>query len=261
MLVPVIISLLCSIICSHAVEVNVGQSVSIDTLKQNQPNTHEVYVGGYKTFGFEPNRLNANIGDLVIFKFHGLNHTLTESSLDNPCKPLQQFDSGFHQFNPSNRSGLMISFVVNSLEPRWFFCRQIDPTSHCHAGMVFALNPGDHMGEFLINAKGEQKVVTTVITRSTTSWITAATVGATTGPPPLPATCHCSPTWALSGSWHRSMAVSSGTGPWPTATASAFSMPRSIPSLPFTSGTEKVLLISFPLQILLGLAVTFYQLL
>ncbi|OAT07130.1 hypothetical protein BDBG_16770 [Blastomyces gilchristii SLH14081] len=43
------------------------------------------------------------------------NHTLTQSSLQSPCTPLQQFDSGFTRFNPSNRSGLLMSFTVNSL--------------------------------------------------------------------------------------------------------------------------------------------------
>ena len=37
------------------------------------------------------------------------------------------------------------SVTVNNTQPLWFYCRQHAPTgaSHCGAGMVFAVNPGD----------------------------------------------------------------------------------------------------------------------
>jgi hypothetical protein len=102
-----------------------------------------------------PNQLNANVGDHIIFKFGALNHTLTQSTLENPCARVGRFDSGFDQFNPTDRKGLTLALTVNSLEPQWFFCRQDYPSSHCHAGMVFALNPGDKMGTFLANVARE----------------------------------------------------------------------------------------------------------
>lgn len=101
---------------------------------------------------FIPDRLNANIGDHIRFDFHGLNHTLTQSTLENPCSPLYQFDTGFGQFNPDDRDGLSVTLTVNTLRPQWFFCRQTSPSSHCHAGMVFAINPGNRMQEFRRNA-------------------------------------------------------------------------------------------------------------
>lgn len=105
---------------------------------------------------FTPQRLNANIGDQIIFEFHALNHTLTQSSLERPCASLQQFDTGFNQFNPQSKENVVTVITVNSLEPQWFFCRQNRPTSHCHMGMVFAINPGDQMDTFLQNAHGQR---------------------------------------------------------------------------------------------------------
>ena len=104
---------------------------------------------------FVPQRLNANIGDQIVFEFHALNHTLTQSTLERPCAPLQQFDTGFNQFNPHNQDKLVTIITVNSLEPQWFFCRQNMPASHCHMGMVFAINPGDQMDTFIQNMQRE----------------------------------------------------------------------------------------------------------
>jgi plastocyanin len=119
-------------------------------------------VGGEKSLSFKPDRLNANIGDRVTFNFYSLNHTLTQSSLEAPCVSLHQFDTGFGQFNPKDTDGLSLSLTVNTLEPQWYYCRQNDPTSHCHAGMVFALNPGDQMDQFKENAKRAVGVFSTL---------------------------------------------------------------------------------------------------
>jgi hypothetical protein len=98
----------------------------------------------------------------VTFNFYSLNHTLTQSSLEAPCVSLHQFDTGFGQFNPKDTDGLSLSLTVNTLEPQWYYCRQNDRTSHCHAGMVFALNPGDQMDQFKENAKRAVGVLSTL---------------------------------------------------------------------------------------------------
>lgn len=110
---------------------------------------HYVSVGSNDAPMFLPNRLNANIGDQVKFRFHNVNHTLTQSSLAEPCSSIGEFDTGFNQFNPEDKNNLVITLTVNSLNPQWFFCKQSQPSPHCHAGMVFALNPGDRMDAFL----------------------------------------------------------------------------------------------------------------
>lgn len=127
----------------------------MDLHKPGHQFIHHVAVGSQGSPTFVPQWLNANIGDQIVFKFHALNHTLTQSSLERPCASLQQFDTGFNQFNPHSRDKLVTIITVNSLEPQWFFCRQNTPASHCHMGMVFAINPGDQMDTFFQNARRE----------------------------------------------------------------------------------------------------------
>ncbi|PYH94475.1 hypothetical protein BO71DRAFT_281748, partial [Aspergillus ellipticus CBS 707.79] len=145
----------------------VNQEVTVNFSEPNEQVMHHVHVGSQITPAFNPNRLNANIGDQITFEFHGLNHTLTESTLEEPCMAKNEFDTGFSQFNPDNKIGLSLVLTVNSLDPRWFFCKQDVPSSHCHEGMVFGLNPGDDMRSFLLNAKKE--ALTEAVTRQTRS--------------------------------------------------------------------------------------------
>ncbi|QSS60549.1 hypothetical protein I7I51_05349 [Histoplasma capsulatum] len=130
----------------------ITQTISVEI---TEPVTHRVTVGTGGEYLFEPAHINADVGEKIVFEFKALNHTLTQSSLIHPCTSLQQLDSGFKQFNPTDREDLMLSVTVNTLEPQWFFCRQNVSSSHCHAGMVFAVNPGEHMDEFLANVRRE----------------------------------------------------------------------------------------------------------
>ncbi|KAL4744514.1 hypothetical protein BDW72DRAFT_199511 [Aspergillus terricola var. indicus] len=114
---------------------------------------HEIHVGLADAQLFVPNQINANIGDKIVFIFHGGNHTLTQSSLEAPCVPAAEFDSGFKNFNSHQQDEISLTLTVTSLQPQWFFCKQENPSSHCHAGMVFAINPGDDMASFLRKAK------------------------------------------------------------------------------------------------------------
>ncbi|KAH8807074.1 Cupredoxin, partial [Xylogone sp. PMI_703] len=114
---------------------------------------HSVLVGGFGRLAFEPNHLNVNVGDTVVFDFLGQNHTLTQSSLENPCTDDNGFSTGFKQFNPKSINGkFIIEYFVNVPDPQWFYCAQVKPSSHCRAGMVFALNAGRSMDSFISNA-------------------------------------------------------------------------------------------------------------
>ncbi|KAJ8067025.1 hypothetical protein OCU04_004405 [Sclerotinia nivalis] len=119
--------------------------------------THSVIVGAAGRLAFNPPRLDVALGDKVLFEFLALNHTLTQSSLRNPCtwNATGGIDTGFKQFNPSNTSGkFVVEYTVKSSNPLWFFCSQRRPISHCNEGMVFALNPGISFGTFLQAATG-----------------------------------------------------------------------------------------------------------
>jgi hypothetical protein len=106
------------------------------------PKSHAITVGAAGKLVFEPSQIYAEVGDLLQFNFLALNHTLTQSSLSNPCTHLGGFSTGFNQFNPRNISGeFVVQYAVTTLAPQWFFCAQTKNVSHCHAGMTFALNP------------------------------------------------------------------------------------------------------------------------
>ncbi|OJD09504.1 hypothetical protein AJ78_09048, partial [Emergomyces pasteurianus Ep9510] len=139
----------------------IEQSVSIDIPSSDLSTIHRVHVDGGDEVAFKPNRVNTNIDDKVVFKFLRLNHTLTQSMIGQPCTSAQQLNSGFKNFNPTNRIGLTLSITVNSPNSQWFFCQQNTSAFHCHAGMVFALNPGDHMKKFLRNVRRESALMTT----------------------------------------------------------------------------------------------------
>ncbi|KAF2741712.1 hypothetical protein M011DRAFT_514230 [Sporormia fimetaria CBS 119925] len=91
-----------------------------------------------------------------------LNHTLTQSSFEQPCNNRSGFDTGFQQFNPVNASGrFLVDYQVTTKDPQWFFCAQISPKSHCQSGMVFALNPGEKLDEFQSNVNGSNAPLVT----------------------------------------------------------------------------------------------------
>ncbi|UPX14882.1 uncharacterized protein EKO05_0005353 [Ascochyta rabiei] len=116
--------------------------------------TPTVNVGGGGELAFYPSSLNASVGSTIVFNFLALNHTLTQSNLSTPCQYNGGFDSGYRNFNPANLSGkFVIEYEVHREGPQWFFCSQSSKTSHCHAGMVFSLNPDGAHPKFFENAR------------------------------------------------------------------------------------------------------------
>jgi len=110
--------------------------------------THKVVVGGMKDAAgkpilrYNPEFVFANPGDIVSFDFRAMNHTVTESTFDNPCVAKEGgFKSGFRP-NKENIPGAQIfTLTVGDENPHWVYCGQKLPKPHCEAGMVFAINP------------------------------------------------------------------------------------------------------------------------
>jgi hypothetical protein len=50
-------------------------------------------------------------------QFHELNHTVTQSSLNNPYISNGGFDPGFTRVNPDDYLGNIVSFVVKTTDP------------------------------------------------------------------------------------------------------------------------------------------------
>ncbi|ORY13797.1 Cupredoxin [Clohesyomyces aquaticus] len=111
--------------------------------------THVVQVGGANgSLIFSPSNVIAEPGDLVQFQFNAKNHSLVQSTFDNPCIPIQMMipnktDAFFSGFMPTNRTITQTTNVltytvrVTNKAPMWYYCSQ---GKHCQAGMVGAIN-------------------------------------------------------------------------------------------------------------------------
>lgn len=113
----------------------------------------EVVVGGPGTLRYTPESVNAQPGDQIRFIFQQKNHTATQSTFENPCvKAPGGFDSGYVPVADGVTDGFPVAELnITSTDPVWVYCKQ---GTHCQAGMVFAVNPGDRMAAFKAAATG-----------------------------------------------------------------------------------------------------------
>ncbi|TFK47160.1 hypothetical protein OE88DRAFT_820982 [Heliocybe sulcata] len=105
--------------------------------------THLVTVGTSGSF-YDPPTVSAQKGDIVRFLFTSSDHTVTQSTYENPCIPLPGgFNSGL--IGPAiNASANTLSWdlvVADDTQPIWYFCEGTSPVSHCAAGMAGVINP------------------------------------------------------------------------------------------------------------------------
>ncbi|PPQ89404.1 hypothetical protein CVT25_002222 [Psilocybe cyanescens] len=106
---------------------------------------HTVTVGANGQLAFNPPFIAAAPRDTIVFEFHQKNHTVTQSSFDDPCRKLSAngatgFDSGFMPVAVDATSFPTWNYTVTDTAPVWAYCRQQTPASHCGQGMVFAIN-------------------------------------------------------------------------------------------------------------------------
>jgi len=117
-----------------------GSVLLLASVQLTLAKTIEVIVGGPGVLKFNPQSVTADRGDTVRFIFQQKNHTVTQSTLANPCSPLAGgFDSKFMPAaDNQTRDFLTAELVVsNTTTPIWAYCRQ---GTHCKSGMVFAIN-------------------------------------------------------------------------------------------------------------------------
>ena len=88
---------------------------------------------------FNPTNVTAQPGDTITFTFISKNHTVTQSSFDSPCQPLDGgIDSGFEPIPDNSTETLNFTITINDTSAIFFYCRQ---TGHCSGdGQVFAVN-------------------------------------------------------------------------------------------------------------------------
>lgn len=104
-----------------------------------------VLVGADNTLTFNPPVIQVARGSRVHFDFVSGNHTLTETTLDNPCKKLQgtDVDTDFNNVNFEQVPNLHpFDYTFASDQARFFYSKQGagSPECECGKGMVFAVN-------------------------------------------------------------------------------------------------------------------------
>ncbi|KAF2263478.1 hypothetical protein CC78DRAFT_533904 [Lojkania enalia] len=98
------------------------------------------FTGANKGFAFEPNNVVAQPGDKMRFIFHPKNHSIVQSSFDEPCKPLEGgIFSGFNFATKEGPAPNVFEFKVKDTKPIWLYCSQT-AGNHCQQGMVMVIN-------------------------------------------------------------------------------------------------------------------------
>ncbi|PSK57895.1 hypothetical protein B9Z65_9097 [Elsinoe australis] len=109
------------------------------------PATHTVLVGKADHV-FEPNNLEADVGDTVVFEFYPLNHSVVRADYRYPCVPYEStganregFFSGFLPVNTITDNMPQWNITINDTLPIFYYCSA--PGSCINYGMVGAINP------------------------------------------------------------------------------------------------------------------------
>ncbi|EMD95470.1 hypothetical protein COCC4DRAFT_99651, partial [Bipolaris maydis ATCC 48331] len=99
-----------------------------------------VVVGGPQDT-FVPNSITAAVGDIVQFQFSNGNHTVTQSTADTACTPM---DGGIHSghipFEDGQTEVGTFNMPITSTEPMFLYCAT---GPHCQLGQVMMINPSN----------------------------------------------------------------------------------------------------------------------
>lgn len=98
-----------------------------------------VDVGPNGQLIYSPNNITELPRTVVEFSFNPRNHTVSQSSFDVPCQPLDGgFSSGFVATTQS-ASDAVFQITIKDTKPIWFYCGQVNG-NHCQSGMVGSIN-------------------------------------------------------------------------------------------------------------------------
>jgi plastocyanin len=111
-----------------------------ETIEQTEAATsgiHVVKVGG-DGLVMTPSELTAQVGEKVEFHFGKGQHSVAQSSFDNPCQPLNT--TGFFSGKVPVTEGWsenVFTVEIKDDKPLWYYCAT---AKHCQAGMVGVIN-------------------------------------------------------------------------------------------------------------------------
>jgi len=100
---------------------------------------------GKKGIGFDPSVIHPQVGDVIAFEFRSGQHSVVQSTFDNPCTPLSGgIDTGVQTVDDGlavDAPGLpQVRVTVNNTDPIWLFDQA---GGQCKNGGVLAVNPSD----------------------------------------------------------------------------------------------------------------------
>ncbi|KAI0169178.1 hypothetical protein GGR52DRAFT_510595 [Hypoxylon sp. FL1284] len=103
-----------------------------------------VVVGGPQDT-FLPNTVKAAVGDIIQFQFSSGNHTVTQSTQDAPCQPMQAtvataIHSGHIPFQDGDTEVGTFNMPVTNADTMFLYCAT---GPHCQEGQVMIVNPAD----------------------------------------------------------------------------------------------------------------------
>ncbi|KAK5047736.1 hypothetical protein LTR84_006401 [Exophiala bonariae] len=174
-----------------------------------------------------PNKIDAPVGSIVQFQFHPKNHTITESSFAEPCKPLAAnltsamrpgIRSGFIPVKGDEPFTPVYNVLVNDTKPIWIFCGQVN---HCQRGMAMVINQapsGPNTIEKYIENAGKLPTVSVPAPPPPAGTVAPPPAGTAPPPPPPVAT-------ATFGGGFNAPPSSSLVGAPPVQTAATSSRP------------------------------------
>ncbi|EGO56044.1 hypothetical protein NEUTE1DRAFT_82983 [Neurospora tetrasperma FGSC 2508] len=164
-----------------------GLATLSSTMTVTAQKTHVVSVGYNGTLVFSPNKISAEPGEAIQFQFVAGNHTVTQSTFDNPCQPIAMhsnvtgINSGFMPVaaglaaasakdgksmngTTSGHGGNVpvYTVMVKNKNPMWLYCAQ---GKHCQNGMVMVVNenPSSNATKSLQNYKALAAKATTIV--------------------------------------------------------------------------------------------------
>ncbi|CAN9215385.1 unnamed protein product [Alternaria alternata] len=99
-----------------------------------------VIVGGPQDT-FIPNTVTAAVGDIIQFQFSNGNHTVTQSTADTACTPMEGgIHSGHIPFQDGQTDVGTFNMPVTSADPMFLYCAT---GPHCQEGQVMMVNPAN----------------------------------------------------------------------------------------------------------------------
>ncbi|KAF2829150.1 hypothetical protein CC86DRAFT_318212, partial [Ophiobolus disseminans] len=115
-----------------------------------------VVVGGPQDT-FVPNSVVAALGDVIQFQFSNGNHTVTQSTADTACTPMQGgVHSGHIPFEDGQTDVGTFNMPVTSTEPMFLYCAT---GPHCQEGQVMVVNAANaqQVAEYSKVSQGTEK--------------------------------------------------------------------------------------------------------